>query len=205
MPQWWASPSNELGAPVPLRLVLARTDQVAVAVIGVTAYSTGIALTLAVRSRPGMIEDVYEDPFGHPFRHAHRGSELPSEVLRFGVQFSDGRKATTMGGAVPGAGGFDEEPSGPVLTQGRGGGSGGDHESEFWLWPLPPPGAVTFAVEWPAREVELSKQQVDASLFIEASKQSEALWPPQGADDYTTQSSTFRLIGGRQEPPENKD
>jgi hypothetical protein len=178
--------------------VLARADHVAVAVVGVTAYSTGIALTLAVRSRRGMIEDVYEDPFGlpfrHPIRHRHHGGELPPEILRFGVQFSDGRKATTVGGALPGAGGYgEEEPSSPVLTQGGGGGGGGDYESKFWLWPIPPPGPVTFAVEWPAREIELSNQLADASVFIEASKQSEVLWPEDDAPDHGTQSSTLRF------------
>lgn len=210
VPGWWGSPKNELGAPVPLRLVLARTNHVAVAVVGVTAYSTGIALTLAIRSRRGMIEDVYEDPFGlpfgHPLRHRHHGGELPPEILRFGVQFSDGRKATTVGGALPGAGGYDEEePSGPVLMQGGGGGGGGEYESDFWLWPVPPPGPVTFAVEWPAREIELSKQQVDARAFIEASELSEALWPAEDAWGDATQSSTFGVIRlGGQEPPEGQ-
>ena len=208
-PQWWASPRNELGAPVPLRLVLARTDHVAVALAGATAYSTGVTLTVAVRSRrSGTIEDVddlFGDPYGMPFahllRHRLQGGELPPELLRFGVQFSDGRKATSLGGALPGV---DEEAlSGAVLTQGGGGGGGGDWESDFWLWPVPPPGPVTFAVEWPAREIKLSKQQVDASVFIDASEQSEALWPAEDAWDDATQSSTIRLIGG-QEAPEDQ-
>ena len=180
---WWDSPRNELGAPVPLRLVLAQTDHVAVALVGATAYSTGVALTLAVRSRRRATEDVdafHDDPFGFPFGHPlgrrHQSGELPPEILRFGVQFSDGRKATTVGGMVPWAGDAEEAPAGPVLHQGGGGGGNGDYESEFWLWPLPPPGSVTFAVEWPAREIELTKHEVDASAFIEASKQSEALW-----------------------------
>jgi len=193
---------------VPLRLVLARNKEVAVAVGGVTAYSTGIALTLAVRSRRNMIEDIYEDPFGSPFghlmRHRRHGGDLPPEILRFGVQFSDGRKATTMGEALPRAGSDGEEPAGPVLTPGGGGGGGGDYESDFWLWPLPPPGPVTFAVEWPAREIELSKQQVDASVFIDASKHSEELWPADGASGAAARSSTLRLRGWR-ESPERQD
>jgi len=183
-PEWWESPRNELGAPVPLRLVLARTDRVAVALVGATAYSTGVALTLAVRSRRrSATEDVdafYDDPFGfpfgHPLRRRHQSGELPPETLRFGVQFSDGRKATTVGGMVPWASDAEEAPAGPVLHQGGGGGGNGDYESEFWLWPLPPPGPVTFAVEWPAREIELTKLKVDASVLTEASKRSEALW-----------------------------
>jgi len=183
--------------------VLARTDRVAVALVGATAYSTGATLTVAVRARrSGTIDDVFADPYGMPFGHLighrHQGGELPPELLRFGVQFSDGRTATSLGGASPGA--DEETPPGAVLTQGRGGGGGGEWESQFWLWPLPPPGPVTFAVEWPAREIELSKQQVDARLFIEASEQSEALWPTEAGRDDAPQSSTIRLIGRREAP-----
>ena len=99
--------------------------------------------------------------------------------------------------------GDDQEPSGPLLLERGGGGNPADYTSEFWLWPLPPPGPVTFAVEWPAREIELSKQQVDASVFIEASEQSEALWPAEDAWDDAGQSSTLRLIG-EQEAPEGQ-
>ena len=167
---------------MPLRLVLARTDRVAVGLVGATAYSTGVAFTLFIRGRRGAIEDVdalYDDPFmfpfGHPIRRRQHRGELSPEILRFGVQFSDGHKATTVGGMRP-AVGDEDEPSGPVLSEGGSGGGGGEYESRFWLWPVPPPGPVTFVVEWPAQEIELTKQEVDASVFIEASKRSEALW-----------------------------
>jgi len=199
--------ASELGAAVPLRLVLARTDRIAVALVGATAFSTGATLALAVRSRRSDAQDFFGDPFempfGHPLRRAQHGGELDPDVLRFGVQFSDGGKATTSGGSSSRVG-DDQEPSGPLLFERGGGGSPADYTSEFWLWPLPPPGPVTFAVEWPAREIELSKQQVDASVFIDASEQSEALWPAGDAWDDATQSSTFRLIGGR-EAPEGQD
>jgi hypothetical protein len=151
---WWDAPRNELGAPVPLRLLLARTETVVVAVVGATAFTTGVQLRLAIRRRPlprastengeeFFDEDPFElPPFGHPLHRGRPGRELPPEILRFGVQFSDGGKATTVEDMFPWEHGFDEDdeqaPSGPVLAQGGGGGGGGEWESEFWLWPLPP-------------------------------------------------------------------
>jgi hypothetical protein len=182
---WWQAPGNELGAPVPLRLVLARTDSVAVALVGAVAYTVGTAFTLAVRSQrhdESLLDEPWEMPFGHHHMHRRPGGDIAPEVLRFGVQFSDGGKATTLSGAMPFArpGEEEEEPAGPVLTPGGGGGGPGQWDSEFWLWPLPPPGALTFAVEWPKQQIELTTQEVDAELILEASKKSEVLWPDAG-------------------------
>jgi hypothetical protein len=186
---WWGAPENELGAPVPLRLLLARTDRVVIAVIGAVGYSSGIEFTLAVRrqlTRPDedMDEfydgDAFDPPFGHPRMRMRRSRELLDEILRFGVQFSDGRKATTVGGLHP----WDlqqeddeKEPEGPILMAQGGGGGGGHYDQDFWLWPLPPAGPFTFVVEWLSEQIELTRQEVDASLFIQASSKSERLWP----------------------------
>jgi hypothetical protein len=101
---WWHPPSNELGSPVPLRVVLARTDQVAAALVGMTAYTTGVSFTFALRSRSSQNEEGFhpEMVFGGGALRRRPGEELPSELLRFGVQFADGRKArTTLDGDTP--------------------------------------------------------------------------------------------------------
>jgi len=196
---WLHAPRNELGAVVPLRLVLGRTDLVAVALIGATAYTTGVELTLAVRWRPSADErDMYDDPFEPPFGHPRRrgAGELDPEVLRFGVQFSDGRKATTLGYSFPPLRDAEAEPSGPLLVPGGAGGGDGVWDSEFWLWPLPPPGTLTFAIEWPAKGIELTKHEVDAAPFVEASSLSEKLWPeedPVGGSRLHVQQSVLRF------------
>jgi hypothetical protein len=205
---WWQAPRNELGAPVPLRLVLARSERVAVALVGATAYTTGVALTIAVRWRRQVAdhsEDLYDDPFEHPFgltmmRRRPTG-ELSPEILRFGVQFSDGRKATTVGGLPWVDGGdADEEPTGPVLMEGGGGGGDGEWDSDFWLWPLPPPGPLTFAVEWPSAQIELTKHEVDATLILEASALSEQLWPEEALTEGSGWSSRSSVLESRAHP-----
>jgi hypothetical protein len=188
---WWEPPENELGAPVPLRLVIARSERVAVAVVGAVAYSTGIEFTLDVRRRRAgyddegaadFFEDSFMHPFGHPGLRMRRSAELPAEILRFGVEFSDGRKATTVGGhpawEIAEAHGEGEPPQ-PVLSERSGGGSDGSWEQEFWLWPLPPPGPFAFVAEWLSEEIELTRREVDASVFLDPAQDSELLWPEQ--------------------------
>jgi len=210
---WWQAPTNEIGAGVPVRVVLARTDRVAVALTGATAYTTGVQLRLSVRSRrdpgarPEALYDPMDFPFGHPaMRHGAQARDLPADLLRFGVQFSDGGKATTLGGSHPWSGPDDaeQEPTGPVLMEGGGGGGGGDWDWDFWLWPVPPPGQVTFAVEWPKEGIELSKHEVDAGPFIEASRSSEVLWPDEGGTGGwhgTTGQIVLRAHKVDEEPP----
>lgn len=165
-----------LGTPVPLRLVLARTEEVVIAITRATAFPSGVDLDVVLRQRRA------RDDFDMPFEFARFGRRrertasrtLPPELLRIGVQFSDGRKATSIGDF--GFGDFDQAPEGPVLTQGRGGGGGGNWEFSFWLWPLPPPGPLAFVCEWPAEGIELTRVEIDAGVLIEAADQAEVLW-----------------------------
>jgi hypothetical protein len=192
--------------------VLARTDHIAVALTGATAYTTGVQLRFSLRRRrdPGARPEAFYDPmdfpFGHPaMRHGLQVGDLPADLLRFGVQFSDGGKATTLGSPFPLSGPDDaeQERSGPVLTERGGGGGGGEWDWDFWLWPVPPPGQVTFAVEWPKEGIELLKHEVDAGPFIEASRSSQVLWPEEGggSGSHTTSQIVLRAHKVEEEPP----
>ena len=183
-------PRNELGASTGLRLVLARTDQVAIALVDAVAYTTGVDLTLVAARRSPRGDDPFDLPFGRPM-HGSCGQELPPELLRFGVQFSDGRKATSLGSLPAFGAGMEDEPEGPLLSPNGGGGGDDRWELDFWLWPLPPPGPLAFVVEWPAEGIELSRQEVDAAPILEASRRSEVLWPeqPPGGGAWTSFTS----------------
>jgi hypothetical protein len=188
---WWTAPTDELGVSIGLRLVLARTEDAVVALIDVVAFTEGVEFALSVlRRRPSEI-----DPFDHPFdifmSSRKAGAELPTELLRFGVQFADGRKATTTGGpAVPAEG---DPPPGPLLFPSDGGGGGDRWDQSFWLWPLPPPGPVAFVVEWPAEGIELTRHELDAAPILEASRSSTRLWPesPGGRGGASTTQISF--------------
>lgn len=136
------------------------------------------------------------------------GGELPPELLRFGVQFADGRKATTLGADTPRrlrSATDEEEPSGPILSPSGGGGCDCEWDQEYWLWPLPPPGTLTFAIEWPSKEIELSMCEVDAGLIIDASESSEVLWPDAGESAGSYQVSQLLLAASDEEPLEGEE
>jgi hypothetical protein len=64
---------------------------------------------------------------------------------------------------------FDSgEPGQPLLQHRGGGGSETDWDAECWLWPLPPPGPLTFACVWPAGGVPESRVTLDAGLVHRA-------------------------------------
>jgi hypothetical protein len=172
---WSAAPENELGAAVPVHLVLAHTESVAVALLQIVAFSTGFSFHLVVRRRhEGDVRDHrFFDDIHHP------GTARP-DALHFGVQYGDGRKATTMGsrgGAPP------HERTDIVLSPGGGSGGPRTYDMHMWVWPLPPPGLVAFVSEWLAESIPLTRREVDAAAILDAARRSLALWPDESSDD----------------------
>jgi hypothetical protein len=184
-PEWYGPPRHVLGAAVPLRLLLVRTDELVVAIIEATAYPNGFEFRLAVRSkqRPAYPCDSPFD-FGHPAMWRHHGrmaesGELPPELFRFGIELADGSKATTLGGH-PFEQDPEKEPKGPLLIEHGGGGGGGDWDQTYWVWPLPPAGTLAFVCEWPAKGVSLTRYEVDANVIRAAASEAEVLWEDSG-------------------------
>jgi hypothetical protein len=95
MPLWFGPPRGTLPAVVPLERVLARTEKVAVCVTGLGACPIGFEFDVVTMSAD---EDPALDPLlFHAPHHLHRGSgaaSIPPEMLRIGVHFADGSKAT---------------------------------------------------------------------------------------------------------------
>src|SRR4051794_6574451 len=73
------------------------------------------------------------------WRHGVDASgRVPDDLLRFGVDFADGGRATSLD-ILARRERTDEPPAGPVLWR-LGGGGGGLWSHDIWVWPLPPPG-----------------------------------------------------------------
>lgn len=87
-------PSDEVGCGLPVTAILGRTPDAAVAVTALTAFSTGVSFTVAVRLRvppenvrgPGLYDLIGE--------HHRPGADIdPDQRLLLGVEYADGRTA----------------------------------------------------------------------------------------------------------------
>lgn len=167
LPPWIAAPRGTLPGVVPLERVIAQTEKVAVCVTRVAAYPTGFEFDIVTMAARG-VDEVDPMLFEHHHRMRMGRRDIPPELLRFGVQFTDGAKATnTSGQGFPHGRGV---PEGPVLSIGGGGGGGGDWNQTVWVWPLPPPGPLRFVCEWPVMDIKLTHIEIDSQLITDASE-----------------------------------
>jgi hypothetical protein len=175
---WAGARHNEIGNAVALNLILGRSDKAALWISAATVYTDGFEFEVQLQHR---LDEELVDPF---FMHVHRSRRrsrsaeegLDPGLLRFGIQFSDGRKATNLPDRLRLGADPDAVPDGPVLQPGGGGGGGGRWRHDFWVWPLPPEGALAFVCEWPAAGIPETRGEIDAALIREAASEAVPLW-----------------------------
>ncbi len=157
------APENELPVALPQNVVLVRTPDLAVAVVGLQVYTTGVAFQLVARMRPGAREVARSDL--NDLFWGHRAGT--GRGFLFGVEFADGRRAGTLA------------DSGNDLVFHQGSGSGGDAsiEQNWWLSPVPPPGPLRLVVRCAALGVEETVVELDAAAVVRAVDDVVLLWP----------------------------
>ena len=175
-PPPWSKPESVLAGVVDRELLLAHTDDTAVAVVGLLAYPNGFQFTVAAVLRE---EDRRRplDPMAHRWGYEPGEEAPPPTVLRVGVRFADGTTLTNLGRRWPPFPVGGGEPPGPLLVPQGGGGGGRRYDQDYWVWPLPPPGPLTFVCAWPARDVPESRAELDAALVLTAAGRAVYLWP----------------------------
>lgn len=166
--------------------IVARSPNVVLRVPTIRVFRPGCMLNIEVISRQGgLSEDDWWDLHSSAFRHfqgARGGAPLPRKLLRLGVRYADGRKATTIEQRLFRTPAPDEPPAGPLLSW-RPGSSGmhgraiGFSGFGLWLWPLPPAEAFEFAVEWPFGGIELTIAELDGAAIVAAASRSAPYWP----------------------------
>jgi hypothetical protein len=177
----WAGPGDdEIGRAVALNLMLGRSDKAALWIPAATVNANGFECEFELRYRFDAEDFVSEHwhPFHPPLeptmRRQRRSEEgLSPSLLRWGIQFSDGRKATNVGRR-----GFpapDESPEGPVLWPRGGRGGGGDAwQQSYWVWPLPPEGPLAFVCAWPIADMPETRSEIDSALLRDAAADASA-------------------------------
>jgi hypothetical protein len=162
-------PVGQLPAPMAIRLMLACSSQVAVAVVGLWAFAAGFDLLVSVELR-----DEIPGTSAASFLAGRDDSPLEDEFCRLGVQFSTGEKAanTELRATREGS----SEIAGPIMKVRAGGGGLLSREWKYWVSPLPPPGPLVFVCEWPAFGISESGTEIDAQPILDAASQSIVLW-----------------------------
>lgn len=171
-------PENVIGAPVGANVVLVRSDDVAVSVEHLTAFPNGLAFLLVLKVREGW-SNRWATSAADALMPRIRGEGwrprgIDPGRLRFGVAFSDGRKATNLWADNLRSGGSG---GGIYMSDLGGHGSASEGVSRMWLQPLPPPGRVMFACQWPARNIPFTRRELDAQVILEAARNAIVLWP----------------------------
>jgi hypothetical protein len=175
-PVWLNPPDDVLPGIVPVELILGRSDQAVVMLAGMRAFSTGLAMTLLVRTRIRIRGfDLNDEVFDGPYRH-DQDDAWQRDRLKWGFEFADGRRATS---ADPWPDPVDAQPTPQraVLSGGGGGGSARAVDRDYWLWPLPPPGALTVVLQWPHLGIEQTTSRIDADQIVAAATRAQPIWP----------------------------
>ncbi|MEU7899402.1 hypothetical protein AB0B45_41950 [Nonomuraea sp. NPDC049152] len=188
LPAWDAPPAEEMGTVMVSGLVLARNPNVAITLPTIKAFRTGCLTNVDIVMRrhtlsPDDFQALQLSVYPHMITGVSAG-RIPDNLLRFGVRFADGTKATTVGQRFDRTQLPQDPPPGPRLTWQLGGVSirSGDEDASvitigLWLWPLPPQESFELGVEWPVGGIELSIVNLDGAAIMSAAQQSVPYWP----------------------------
>lgn len=184
-PPWSGPPALEAGVLLAVARTVARSDNVVVFLPVIRVFSTGCMLEMEIVSRQAAMaeDDWWELHMSvHRVHRGFRGSGLPDQLLRLGVRYPDGSKATTLERHRRER--RDDPPEGPLLSwwPSSSGMRGGETElgySHFglWLWPLPPAANFEFAVEWPLGGIGLTIAELDGLAIVAAAGRPSYYWP----------------------------
>jgi hypothetical protein len=201
-----------LGGVVPLELLVARSDTAAIAIRNLVAFADGFEFNLKVwvrnppRRRPGRRRPRFHGPILLELYDVADGEELPGEFLRFGIEFPDGARITNLDESPWSLSPDATEPAHGMESR-SGGGSDAEYEQEYWVWPLPTRGTLSFVCEWPAYDIAETRVDIDAQLVIDAADRAQPVWPDLDAGrSHMSRAAMFQhMRSARAETTESDD
>ncbi|SDG76874.1 hypothetical protein SAMN05216377_11521 [Pseudonocardia oroxyli] len=186
-PAVWAQPP-ELVIPgiLPERMRLAETEAGTITLVELRAFPQGcwweIVATVRASDDWATARRAWNVLFGTDSRRTADGG-LPPELLRFGLQYSDGSSASTLT-RVPVV--VDETlppPTPPVLYV-RPTSAGPSHDPDWlrisiglWQWPLPPDGPFELVFEYPLISVAETRFEFSGTRIREAAEEAFSTTP----------------------------
>ncbi|MCV2491146.1 hypothetical protein OF117_17495 [Geodermatophilus sp. YIM 151500] len=160
-----SAPENEVPVALPANRVLARTDDVAAALVGLHVYTTGVSFDLALRVRAAAAPSLrvgLNDLLWDSGRRGRLG-------FLFGLELADGRRV----GNVPERAGTD----GVLFHQGGGGGGDTAVDQSWWLSPVPPAGPLRVVVRCDELGLAETVTELDGTAIRRAADEVLTLWP----------------------------
>jgi hypothetical protein len=165
----WARPDAVIPGSVPAELIVACTEETAIAVGSIRAYPNGFEFTAHVRLRR---EPETGPLFADPFELQRPGRNVPADALRLGIMYADGRRVATTGGPTLPV----DDPEYLILQPDGGGGDDLSYDQDFWVHPLPPPGPVTLVASWPGQGITEARAELDGAAIGQAAQRAVFLW-----------------------------
>ncbi len=177
-------PRQVIPAVVPLELVIYRSNEAVVVVNRADVYTVGCSFWLTVAARLQAGDEARAHRFSEAiFADTEELSQLTSlndALVRFGVTYPDGARATTL----------DPPPDQPLTAlaetvtpslvhyehNARRGDLLWEGEHELWLSPLPPAEPFELVIEWPALDIPLTHASIDGSALTQASARARSVW-----------------------------
>lgn len=184
--RWDCPPGDVRPEPVALSVELGRSASTVVLIDGARVYPDGVVLRLTVRVREQPAElrrRVFQQlSVSHGRGMLHLA--LPPGGLRWGVEFADGQRVTSLDDYSPHTDRppevmpADWVPDRPVMRGlGRVDTFGAAWARDIWLWPLPPPGPLRLVCAWPDRGVPETATSIDAGPLRDAAARARPEWP----------------------------
>ena len=156
------APDDESGALLPVRMRLLAAPGASIVLGNLIAYSTGLEFMLFIRHDPDL------DPSWGGCNHYYEDDD-PDQCLRFGLQFSDGSRVTSLDSRRRRA---QKTPPSFLLRETWPGGNA----QRWWVHPLPPAGPILLVLEWPVAARNRVTVQLDGDAIRAAASQSIRFW-----------------------------